>query len=165
VGITELDDAVAVAHAVVWSIVTTVDGSGRPRARVLHPMWESSDEGLDGWILTRATPVKLRHLAANPHVSCSYLGANHDVAYFDCVTEWVDSESDRRRVWESFRSLPPPIGYDPATIFPAGPMSPDLRVLHLLPYRVQVGLAVDLAAGARPRLWQSSRAPGRRTAP
>src|SRR4051794_33108078 len=98
----ELIDAVDVAHAVVWAMVTTVDAGGRPRSRVLHPMWECTGDGLCGWILTRPTPLKLRHLAANPHVTCSYLGANHDVASFDCTAEWLDGPSDRRRVWESF---------------------------------------------------------------
>jgi len=158
----ELADAVGVAHSVVWSTVTTVDADGRPRARVLHPMWERTGDGLDGWILTRPTPVKVRHLAANPHVACSYLGANHDVAYFDCTAEWIDTPSDRRRVWEAFAALPPPIGYDPITIFPAGPDSTDLRVLHLTPYRVQVGHATDLARGERPRLWRRCPPPNAR---
>jgi hypothetical protein len=151
----ELSDAVEVAHAVVWSMVTTVDAEGRPRARVLHPLWEPTESGLDGWILTRATPVKSRHLASNPHVGCSYLGANHDVASFDCTGEWRDGEADRRHVWDAFTALAPPLGYDPVTIFPDGPLGPDLRVLHLSPYRVQVGRAVDLARGERPRLWRA----------
>ena len=150
----ELEDAVEVAHTVVWSMVTTVDPGGRPRTRVLHPMWEVAGDAVDGWIITRPTPLKLRHLEANPHVTCSYLGANHDVAYFDCTAEWLDAPSGRKRVWDAFVALPPPIGYDPATIFPAGPDSTDLRVLHLTPYRVQVGLARDLARGERPRLWR-----------
>jgi len=149
-----LEDAVEVAHTVVWSMVTTVDPGGRPRTRVLHPMWEVAGDAVDGWIITRPTPLKLRHLEANPHVTCSYLGANHDVAYFDCTAEWLDAPSDRKRVWDAFVALPPPIGYDPATIFPAGPDSTDLRVLHLTPYRVQVGLARDLARGEPPRLWR-----------
>jgi len=156
----ELTDAVTVAHTVVWSMVTTVDPQGRPRARVLHPWWERSADGIDGWILTRATPVKLRHLASNPHAGCSYLGANHDVAYFDCRADVTEGEAERRHVWEAFRALDPPLGYDPSTIFPDGPLSRDLRVLHLVPYRVQVGLATDLARGERARVWRAGAAPG-----
>src|SRR5687768_4791703 len=93
-----LSDAVAVARALVWATVATVDGLGRPRARVLHPVWDHTEHALDGWVLTRPTPVKTRHLASNPHVTCSYLGANHDVAHFDCRAEWVDDAAERARV-------------------------------------------------------------------
>ena len=151
-----LIDATTVAHEVVWSMVTTVDRSGRPRARVLHPVWEAVDGGIHGWILSRPTPLKTRHLAANPHVSCSYLSASHDVAYFDCVAEWVDAPDERRRVWDFVAAAPAPVGYDPATIFPDGPDSAGMRLLRLLPYRIQVGLAVDLARGEKPRLWRAA---------
>jgi hypothetical protein len=154
----ELSDAVAVAEAVVWATVATVDPHARPRARVLHPVWDRSPGDVEGWILTRPTPVKTRHLAAHPYVTVSYLGANHDLAHFDCRAEWVDEPAACRRVWDWIASLAPPVGYDPATIFPAGPTSGDLAVLRLLPYRVQVGFANDLARGERPRLW---RAPAR----
>src|SRR5262245_12023323 len=96
----ELLDAIAVAHQVVWSTVTTVDRDGRPRSRVMHPVWEKTDTGVDGWILTRPTPVKTRHLTSNPHLACSYLGDNHDVASFDCVADWVDDPDERARVWD-----------------------------------------------------------------
>jgi hypothetical protein len=154
----DLSDAVAVAEAVVWASVATVDPSGRPRARVLHPVWERSADGPAGWILTRPTPVKTRHLAANPHVTVSYLGANHDLAHFDCTAAWVDDPAERQRVWAWVASVPPPVGYDPATIFPAGPTSEDYALLRLEPYRVQVGLAVDLAQGQQPRLWRAAEA-------
>jgi hypothetical protein len=153
----ELSDAVAVAEAVVWATVTTVDPNGRPRARVLHPVWDPAGDRLDGWILTRPTPVKTRHLAANPNVTVSYLGANHDLAHFDCTATWVDDPAERRRVWEWVASIPPPVGYDPATIFPSGPTSENYALLRLQPYRVQVGLAVDLARGERPRVWSAER--------
>jgi hypothetical protein len=150
-----LEDALTVAHQVVWSMVTTVDAGGRPRARVLHPVWERVGERPVGWILSRPTPVKTRHLAGNPHVSCSYLGVAHDVAYFDCTAGWVDDRDERRRVWSWVAALPPPVGYDPATIFPEGPGSTGMRLLRLVPYRVQVGLAADLARGEGPRLWRA----------
>jgi hypothetical protein len=152
----ELADAVAVAHEVVWSTVTTVDSNGRPRARVLHPVWNPTDGGLDGWILTRPTPLKTRHLASNPHVTCSYLATTHDIAHFDCVAEWLDDPRERTRVWEWIASVPSPAGYDPATIFPDGPTSTDMRVLHLTAYRVQVAFGADMARGERARIWRST---------
>jgi hypothetical protein len=35
---------------IVWCTVATVDEKGRPRTRILHPIWE----GTAGWIATRA---------------------------------------------------------------------------------------------------------------
>ena len=31
---------VDMAHRIVWCTVATVDASGAPRTRVLHPVWE-----------------------------------------------------------------------------------------------------------------------------
>ena len=30
---------VAMAHRIVWANVATVDADGRPRSRILHPLW------------------------------------------------------------------------------------------------------------------------------
>jgi hypothetical protein len=146
------DDALAVSRRVVWCVLTTVDARGRPRNRVVHPVWERVDDGLRGWVTSRRSPVKSAHLAANPHVGCAYAGADHDVAYFDCTARWAES-AERHHAWALFRSLPAPAGFDPATIWPAGPDSPGAEVLRLEPYRMQVGLAAELATGAAPRRW------------
>ena len=53
---------------IVWCTVTTIDRKGRPRARILHPVWEGST----GWIATGRDSFKAKHLAQNPHVSLSY---------------------------------------------------------------------------------------------
>jgi hypothetical protein len=100
------------------------------------------------------SPVKVAHLAGNPHVACAYVGASHDVADFDCVATWAGAQS-RAQAWEVLRSLPAPAAYDPATIWPDGPDSSGSAVLPLDPYRVQVGRAADLARGEGPRLWSS----------
>jgi hypothetical protein len=151
-----LHDAVTIAHQVVWGVLTTVDAAGRPRNRVVHPAWEPVPAGVRGWVTTRRTPIKSAHLAANPHVGCAYAGAGHDVAYFDCVGRWA-TPAERRHAWELFRSLPAPAGYDPATIWPDGADSPGSEVLVLEPYRVQVGLAADLARGEPTRAWRPAR--------
>ena len=70
-----LTDAVRTAHEVVWGVLTTVDGCGRPRNRVVHPAWELAGGRAVGWVTTRLSPVKVAHLAANPHVGCAYAGA------------------------------------------------------------------------------------------
>ena len=52
---------------IVWCTVATIDRKGRPRSRILHPIWE----GTTGWITGRNS-FKAKHLAANPYVSLSY---------------------------------------------------------------------------------------------
>jgi hypothetical protein len=62
---------VAVAHRVVWCNLATVDRRGRPRSRLVHPIWERTGDGLTGWIASRPTPLRRAHLAATPFVSCA----------------------------------------------------------------------------------------------
>ncbi len=54
---------VEMAHRIVWAGVATVDRRGRPRTRILHPIWEWDGERLVGWIGTSQSPVKASHLA------------------------------------------------------------------------------------------------------
>ena len=49
---------------IVYATMTTVDAKGRPRARVLIPIWEVVDGRPIGWLATYRTPVKAAHLAA-----------------------------------------------------------------------------------------------------
>ena len=46
---------VDMAHSIVWATVATVDADGRPRARILRPIWKS-DGSTVGWIATVPTP-------------------------------------------------------------------------------------------------------------
>ena len=43
---------VEMAHRIVWCVAATTDPRGRPRSRVLHPMWEWNGAQLTGWVLT-----------------------------------------------------------------------------------------------------------------
>lgn len=147
-----LDLAVSIAHRAVWAQMTTVDSCCRPRSRVVHPVWARSEAGLVGWLTTRRSPLKERHLAANPHVSIAYLAANHDLAYFDCVAEWMEDSSGKQACWDAFLNAPEPASYDPATIWPDGPAAPTFEALRFRPYRVQAALAADIAAGNKPRM-------------
>lgn len=149
---TTLELAVSIAHRAVWAQMTTVDSQCRPRSRVVHPVWQLRDGVLRGWLTTRRSPLKVRHLAANPHVSLAYLAANHDLAYFDCTAEWIEHETGKRECWDIFRDAPAPVGYDPAAIWPDGPESPGFAVLRFQPCRVQAGLASDIAAGVKPQV-------------
>ena len=83
------------AHRIVWCTVATIGEDLRPRSRILHPIWEELPTGPAGWIVTRATPVKVRHLAFSPYVSCSYWEPGHAVAVADCHAEWVTDAATR----------------------------------------------------------------------
>jgi general stress protein 26 len=144
--------AMEIAHRTVWAMMTTVDDHSRPRSRVVHPVWTLENGAPLGWLTTRKTPLKTRHLATNPHVSLAYMAANHDLAYFDCTAEWADEPENKQRCWHAFLDAPEPARYDPATIWPDGPDSPDFAVLRFQPYRIQAGLAADVAAGRKLRI-------------
>lgn len=131
---------VDMAHSIVWASVATVDADGRPRTRILHPIWEWDGTDLFGWIATVPSPVKRAHLAAHPQMSVSYLAPNHDTCSADCLVEWYSDEETRTAVWDKFATGPHPVGYDPAIIpmWRDGPMSAEFAVLRLSPYRLRV---------------------------
>lgn len=116
-----------------WCSVATVDRRGRPRSRILHPVWVGSV----GWIGTRPHSHKARHLARTPYLSLAYVADIAHPVYVDCAVRWVDELAERRRIWALMAATPPPMGYDPATIF-AGIDDPDFGLLELTPWRVEV---------------------------
>jgi hypothetical protein len=140
------------AHRIVWCTVATVGRDNRPRTRILHPLWELEDE-LVGWIVTRATPVKVRHLAYSPYLSCSYWEPGHEVAVADCRAEWVTDRATRQRVWELYRDAPPPLGYDFWSVFPDGPAGESPSLLQLAPYRLRLSDVETLSGRKVPLVW------------
>ncbi|MDA0353699.1 MAG: pyridoxamine 5'-phosphate oxidase family protein [Chloroflexi bacterium] len=149
---------VAMAHQIVWASVATVDRQGRPRSRVLHPIWEWDGANLVGWIATGPTPVKRAHLAQTPNVSVNYWAANHDTCLAECHAEWQFDLDTRREVWEKFKTAPAPVGYDPA-IIPAwtSPEADSFAALRLEPYRLRVMPGSVMLQGAGQVLsWASS---------
>ena len=68
------------AHRIVWCGVATVDRRGRPRSRILHPIWERTADGVRGWVVTRRSPLKTAHLGRTPYLTCTYWDTTHDVA-------------------------------------------------------------------------------------
>lgn len=136
----ELAEAfVRVAHRIVWCTLATVDRRGRPRSRVVHPIWEQGPDGLTGRLFTRPTPLKLAHLAASPYVSCSYWDPQHEVAVAECRAEFEDDEETRKHLWELFTSAPEPLGYDPKILGGEDHRDPKITVLRLTPWRVSTG--------------------------
>jgi hypothetical protein len=149
-----VEQFVAIAHRVVWCTMATVDRHNRPRSRIVHPVWEIREGALHGLVATRPTPLKLAHLAHAPHVSCTYWDPAHDVAVAECAARWID-EAGRYGAWERIACAPKPVGYDPATIWPDGPTSPEFAVIALEPWRVSAASAAALAGGERPAVWRA----------
>ena len=133
---------------IAWCTVATVDRRGRPRTRILHPIWEGST----GWIATGPQSHKAKHLAKNPYVSLSYWDPQHQNIYADCRAEWVEDAGERRRIWELYKSTPPPLGYDPGMIWTGGPDDPAFGVLKLTPWRIELS---ELVPGGNHRVWHA----------
>jgi hypothetical protein len=56
------DEFLERVNRIVWCNFATIDTKGRPRSRILHPLWE----GEVGWITTRRGSPKARHLQEHP---------------------------------------------------------------------------------------------------
>ena len=119
---------------IVWCTVATVNTKGRPRVRILHPVWEGST----AYICTGRHSHKEKHLAKNPFVSLSYWDQQHQQVYADCRAEWVDDVAEKARIWELFKSTPSPYGYDPAVFWPGGAASETFGVMRCEPWRVEL---------------------------
>ena len=101
------EDVLGIVADTVSCTVTTVDAAGRPRSRILHPIWEVIDDRPVVWVMTGRTPVKTAHIAANPHVALSYWSPAQDTVIADCVASWVDDAATKRHVWDLFATTPP----------------------------------------------------------
>jgi Pyridoxamine 5'-phosphate oxidase len=156
----ELEDGfLRITAQTVFCVATTVDERGRPRGRVLHPLFIVDDGRPLGWALTGRTPLKSRHLAANPHMSCSYWTPSHDTVLIDCVASWVDDDAEKERVFDVFLSTPMPLGWGAEGLAGYGPerwRSPVFTPLRLEPWRVQVMTGDQYPLGALTgRVWHA----------
>jgi hypothetical protein len=130
---------VEMAHRIVWCSAATVDARGRPRSRILHPIWQWDGERLTGWIATTATPTKRAHLKASPFVSLNYWSPSQDTCVAECRATWAFDDETRIMLWNLFLNAPPPVGYNPA-IIPAwtSPTVEAFAALRLEPWRIRV---------------------------
>ena len=136
---------------IVYCTMITVDKKGRPRARVLLPIWQVVDDRPIGWLAAYRTPVKVAHLARNPHTTFSYWNPRQNVVHIDTVAAWVEDAEVKREVWELYRKgSPAGVGYDPQRYWKGGPEDPEYGLLRMDPWRVQVTRGTDLAS----RIWQ-----------
>jgi Pyridoxamine 5'-phosphate oxidase len=143
-------DFLRITAATVFCVATPVDEHGRPRSRMLHPIFVVRDERPIGWALTGRTPLKTRHLEANPHLACAYWTPSHDTVFVDCVATWVDDEAEARAVWKLLRDTPAPPAWGAAGLAGYGQeewRSPLFTLLRLSPRRVQAMRRADYSPG------------------
>jgi general stress protein 26 len=136
---------------IVWCTVTTVDTKGRPRARLLHPIWE----GGTGWIATGRNSHKAKHIESTPYVSLSYWDPEHQQIYAECKAEWVDDMGEKKRLWDLFKSTPEPLGYDLKNFWKSVD-DPTYGLLKLTPWRLEVSALSDMMTGQEPKVWRGN---------
>lgn len=124
-----------IVERVVWATIATVGPDGRPRTRIMHPVWSWDGERPEALVSARPTPLKVAHLAAQPHVSCHYWDPAHDTVTIEATAEWL-APGQRRDAWARVAAVPEPVGFDPAIIWPAGPDSEDCAFLRFTAYRI-----------------------------
>jgi general stress protein 26 len=145
-----------IAHRIVWATVATVDATGRPWTRILHPVWEWDGDELIGWIASGPASLKAKHLAANPRVSLTYWDPTHDTATAAGEAAFVDEPERREWLWERFKTIGPPVGYDPA-IIPGwtSPQAPGFGALRVRPDRLRVLPGSGLVSGQGETSWKA----------
>jgi uncharacterized pyridoxamine 5'-phosphate oxidase family protein len=117
----------------VYCNVATVDLKGRPRSRLMHVVWD----GPTGWVITDPNSYKAKHLANNPHVSLAYIHEPLKPVYLDCTATWITEMSEKHRVWELHKTIPPPLGFDPTPHY--GTIEHKyFGVLRFTPWRVEL---------------------------
>jgi general stress protein 26 len=139
----------SITERIVWCTVATVDLQGRPRSRILHPLWQ----GEVGWIATGRHSHKARHLANNPYVSLTYWDPQHEQAIVDCKAEWQDDAASRERCWDLLKTTPEPVGYDPK-LFWSAPDDANFGVLKLTPWRLEIWSLAAMAKGQPAEVWR-----------
>jgi len=132
-------------ESTVWCTLATTDTAGRPRTRIVHPVWEIGDHGVVGWLGSRPT-LKLRHLRATPAASLTYWDPRHRQATIDADATVHTDAPTCRRVWELFGAFDEPYGFDPQPIWPDGPVSDGFVAVRFDPRRIEL-------FGAPPRVW------------
>lgn len=140
---------VVIARRVVLATLTVVDIANRPWSHVVHPLWEHGNNGLTGWVFARSNRIRRRHVTHSSLVSLSYWHPTHDTAIAQCEANWAD-EPERMHAWKLALHTPPPVGYNPGAVWPAGVDSPDCALLRLRPWRLMSSSGASQAAGRAP---------------
>jgi hypothetical protein len=131
--------------------MATADAERRIRSRIVHPLWD----GRVGWLLTERHSPKGRDVDGNPWTSLTYIDAAQEQVHVDCRTRWETRGAEKRRLWDWFKSTPPPLGYDPGLFFKKGAADDSFGCLELTPWRVELWSLADLMAGKPPTVWKA----------
>lgn len=142
------DMARPIVERIIWCTVTTVGPNLHPRSRLMHPVWWWDGDAPTALVTARPTALKIRHLAANPVVSCFYWDPAHDTVAIDAAAEWLDAAA-RPLAWDQITRVDAPVGFDPAIIWPGGPESSDCAIIRLTARRI-----VATPAGRPGHLWR-----------
>jgi Pyridoxamine 5'-phosphate oxidase len=124
----------------VYCSMATIDRRGRPRSRIMHPIWDGSI----GWVISWPESHKAKHLEDNPYVSLAYIYDKNKPVYVDALAEWIDAEGEKHRIWELHRMTPPPLGFDPQPHY-GSIHHKYYGLLRLTPWRIELG---DLQSGS-----------------
>jgi len=124
-----------IVERIVWCTVTTVSVDDVPRSRLMHPVWFWDEEAPFALVTTRPTPLKVSHLAAHPEIACFYWDPVHDTVAIDATATWLD-QVECRQAWQRILEVPPPVGFDPAMIWPEGLEAADCAFLRFQAYRM-----------------------------
>ena len=136
---------------VVWCTMATAGAKGRIRSRIVHPLWD----GTTGWLLTDRQSPKARDVDQNPYTSFTYIDSEQEQVHVECRTSWEERLDEKRRRWDWFKSLPPPLGYDPGLFFKEGVEGASFGCLKLEPWRVELWSLADLMSGKPPQVWKA----------
>jgi hypothetical protein len=140
---------VAMAHRIVWCTAGTTRANGRPRTRILHPIWEWDGDSLAGWIATSPLSPKAKDLVAVPAISLTYWSPSQDTCTAECDAVFEDTPEQRRAGWDRFANGPEPVGYDPQNIpMWTSPEAEAFGLLRLTPRRLRVMDGTMMTAGS-----------------
>ncbi len=134
------------AHAIGMAVAATVDAAGRPRTRVVQPVWEWSGGELTGWMTTVATAPKVADVQRLPVLSLTYWNPAQDTATADCAVEVLGDAAERAAAWARVATAPGAARFDPSSHW-SGPDDPTFGVLRLRPTALQVMEGTLMTAG------------------
>jgi general stress protein 26 len=134
------------AHCMVWCDMATVGPDGRPRTRIVHPVWE----GDTAWITSLRVGPKAADIDRSPFVSLAYVSDPVKPAYAECVASWVADRDERIEIWKRIAAIPEPLGYNTETMFGSYDV-PNLTMLRLRPWKIRLTVAGDVSAR---RIWE-----------
>jgi general stress protein 26 len=126
--------------------MATVGPDGRPRSRIVHPVWE----GDTAWMTSLRVGPKAGDIDRNPFVSLAYIGDPVKPAYAECVASWVDDRDERTEIWKRIAAIPEPLGYNTEAMFGSYDF-PNLTMLRLKHWKIRLTVAGDAAAR---RIWE-----------